>query len=103
MSGDSSDSGDLSLSCSVSSVEIEELEVLEVECYLGTVEPYQFELVASDSSAVALPLALKLSPAPVHLGSLTASQLPHVSPLLASQLPTVPLPASQPPVPPSAL
>ena len=46
MSGDSSDSGDLSLSCSVSSVEIEELEVLEVERYLETVEPYQFESLA---------------------------------------------------------
>ena len=31
MNGDSSNYGDLSLSCSVSSVEIEELEVLEVE------------------------------------------------------------------------
>ena len=32
--GDSSDSGDLSLSCLVSSVKIEELEVLEVESCL---------------------------------------------------------------------
>ena len=51
MSCDSSDSGDLSMYCSVSSVEIEESEVLEVEGYLETVEPYQFEPVASDSSA----------------------------------------------------
>ena len=34
MNGDSSDSGDLSLSCSVSSFKIEELEVLEVESCL---------------------------------------------------------------------
>ena len=34
MNGDNSDSGDLSLSCSVSSVKIEELEVLEVESCL---------------------------------------------------------------------
>ena len=48
MNGDNSDSGNLSLSCSVSSVEIGELEVLEVESYLETIEPYQFEPVASD-------------------------------------------------------
>ena len=53
MNGDTSNSGDLSLSCSVSSVKIEELEVLGVERCLETVEPYQFELIASDSSAVA--------------------------------------------------
>ena len=53
MNGDSSNSSDLSLSCSVSSVKIEELEVLDVESNLETVEPYQFECVASDSSAVA--------------------------------------------------
>ena len=46
------DSGDLILSCSVSSVKIEELEVLEVESSLETVDPYQFEPLASDSSAV---------------------------------------------------
>ena len=40
MNGNSSDSGDLSLSCSVSSIKIEELEVLEVESCLETVEPY---------------------------------------------------------------
>ena len=34
VNGDSSDSGDLSLFCSVSSVKIEELEVLEVESCL---------------------------------------------------------------------
>ena len=34
VNGDSSDSGDLSLSCSVSSVKIEELEVLEVKSCL---------------------------------------------------------------------
>ena len=66
MMGNSSDSGNLSLSCLISSVEIEEMEVLEVESYLETVEPYQFEPVASDSSAVALPLTLEMSPAPVH-------------------------------------
>ena len=57
MNGDSSDSGYLSLSCSVSSVKIEELEVLEVEVLevescLETVEPYQFEPIASDPSAM---------------------------------------------------
>ena len=46
MSGDSSD---LSLSYSISLVEIKELEMLEVESYLETVETYQFEPVASDS------------------------------------------------------
>ena len=52
MSDGSSDSGDLSLSCSVSSVESEESEVSELEGSLKTVEPYQFEPVASsDSSA----------------------------------------------------
>ena len=51
MSDSSNDSGDLSLSCSVSSVESEESEVSEVEGDLETVEPYQFEPVASDSSA----------------------------------------------------
>ena len=65
MGGDSSDSGNLNLSFLVSFVEIEGLEVLEVECCLETVEPYQFEPVASDSSAVALPLALEPSLAPV--------------------------------------
>ena len=34
MNGDSSDSGNLSLSCSVSSVKIEELKVLEMESCL---------------------------------------------------------------------
>ena len=51
MSDSSNDSGDLSLSCSVSSVESEESEVSEVEGDLETVEPYHFEPVASDSSA----------------------------------------------------
>ena len=51
MSDSSNDSGDLSLSCSVSSVESKESEVSEVEGDLETVEPYQFEPVASDSSA----------------------------------------------------
>ena len=115
VSGDSSDSGDLSLFCSVSSIKIEELEVLEVEGYLETVEPYQFNPVVSDSSAVVLPLVLELSTAPIHLGSSIALQPPHASPLpvslLASLSPTpqstllppVPLSVSQPPVPPSAL
>ena len=53
MNGDSSDSGDLSLSCTVSSVKIKELELLEVENCVVTVVPYQFQSVASDSSAVA--------------------------------------------------
>ena len=48
MSDSCNDSGDLSLSCSVYSVESEESEV---EGDLETVEPYQFEPVASDSSA----------------------------------------------------
>ena len=50
MSDSSKDSGDLSLFCSVSSVDSEESEVSEVEGDLETVEPYQFEPVASDSS-----------------------------------------------------
>ena len=50
MSDSSNDSGDLSLFCSVSSVDSEESEVSEVEDDLETVEPYQFEPVASDSS-----------------------------------------------------
>ena len=40
MSDRSSDSGDFSLSCSVSSVETEESEVSEVEGDLETDEPY---------------------------------------------------------------
>ena len=51
ISDSSSDSGDLSLSCSVSSVESKESEVSEVEGDLETVKPYQFEPVASDLSA----------------------------------------------------
>ena len=52
MSDDSNDSIHLSLSCSVSSVESEESYVSELEEDLKTVEPYQFEPVASsDSSA----------------------------------------------------
>ena len=39
MNGDSSHSGNLSLSCSISSVKIEELEVLEVE---NCLESYYF-------------------------------------------------------------
>ena len=50
MSDSSNDSGDLSLFCSVSSVDTEESEVSEVEGDLETVEPCQFEPVASDSS-----------------------------------------------------
>ena len=50
MSDSSNDSGDLSLFCSVSSVDTEESEVSEAEGDLETVEPYQFEPVASDSS-----------------------------------------------------
>ena len=47
MSDSSNDSG---LFCSVSSVDSEESEVSEVEDDLETVEPYQFEPVAGDSS-----------------------------------------------------
>ena len=51
-SGDSNNnSGNLSLSCSVSSIESKESEVSEVGGDLETVELYQFEPVASDSSA----------------------------------------------------
>ena len=46
----SNNSGNLSLFCSVSSVDSEESEVPEAEGDLETVEPYQFEPVASDSS-----------------------------------------------------
>ena len=52
VSDSSNDSGDLSLFWSVSSVDTEESEVPEVEGDLETVEPYQFEPVASDSSTV---------------------------------------------------
>ena len=41
LSNSSNGSGDLSLSCSVSSVEGEESEVSEVEGDLETVEPYR--------------------------------------------------------------
>ena len=51
MSDSSNDSGDLSLSCSVSSIENKESEVSEVEGDLETAELHQFELVASDPSA----------------------------------------------------
>jgi len=51
MSDSSSDSGDLSLSCSVSSVESDEAEVSEEEGDLQTIEPYQFEPEASESPA----------------------------------------------------
>ena len=53
MSDTSNDSDDLSLFCWVSSVDSEESEVPEVEGDLETVEPYQFEPVASDSSTEA--------------------------------------------------
>ena len=43
-------SATLSNSCLVSSVESKESEVSKVEGDLETVEPYQFEPVASDSS-----------------------------------------------------
>ena len=43
MSDSCSDSGYLSLSCSVSSVESEESKVSEVEGDIEMVEPYQFE------------------------------------------------------------
>ena len=50
MSDSSNDSGDLSLFCSVSSIDSEESKVPEAEGDLETVEPYQFEPVASDPS-----------------------------------------------------
>ena len=50
MCNSGNDSGDLSLFCSVSSVDSEESEVSEAEDDLETVEPFQFEPVASDSS-----------------------------------------------------
>ena len=53
MSDSSNDSGDLSLFCSVSSVDTKESEVSEAEGDLETVEAYQFEPVASDSSTEA--------------------------------------------------
>ena len=51
MSDRSSDSSDLCLSCSVSSVENQESELSEVEGDLKMVEPYQFEPVASSESS----------------------------------------------------
>ena len=51
MNDGSNGSGDLSLSCSVSSIKGEESEVSEVEGDLETVELYQFEPLASNSSA----------------------------------------------------
>ena len=50
MSNSSSDSVDLSLSFSVSSVKSEEYEASEVEGDLETVEAYQFEPKVSDHS-----------------------------------------------------
>ena len=50
MSDSSNDSGDLSLFCSISFIDSKESEVSEVEGDLETVELYQFEPVASDSS-----------------------------------------------------
>ena len=50
MSDSSNDSGDLSMSCSVSSIDSEESEVSVVEDDLQTVEPFQFEPIASVSS-----------------------------------------------------
>ena len=47
MRDNSSDSGDLSLSCSFSPVESDQSDVSEVEDGLQTIEPYQFEPVAS--------------------------------------------------------
>ena len=52
MSDNSNDSGNISLFFSVSSIDTKESEVPEVEGDLETVEPYQFESVASDSSTV---------------------------------------------------
>ena len=51
MSDSSNDSGNISLSCSVSSVDSKESKVSEMEGDLETVQLYQFEPVASDSSA----------------------------------------------------
>ena len=50
MGDNSNDSGHLSLCCSVSSIEREESEVSEVEGDLETVDLFQFEPIASDSS-----------------------------------------------------
>ena len=50
MSDSSNYSGNLSLFCSVSSIDTKESEVSEVEGDLETVEPYQFEPIANDSS-----------------------------------------------------
>ena len=49
MSDRSSDSGDFSLCCSFSSVENDKLEVSELDNPPKTIEPYQFEPVASKS------------------------------------------------------
>ena len=51
MSDSSNNAGDLSMSCSVSSVESEESQVSDVEGCLEIVKPYQFEPIASDSLA----------------------------------------------------
>ena len=52
LNNSSNDSGDLNLSCSVSSVESEESEVSEVKRDLETVEAYQFELVVHQRSQI---------------------------------------------------
>ena len=58
MSDNSSDSGDLSLSCSFSPVESDQSDVSEVEDGLQTIEPYQFEPVASESDSHTEPEAV---------------------------------------------
>ena len=51
MSDSSSDTGDLDLSCSFSSVDSDQSEVSELEDTPGTIEPYQFEPLASESDS----------------------------------------------------
>ena len=55
MSERSSDSSDLSLSCLFSSVESDQLEVSELDYAPEMIEPYQFELVASESDSNTVP------------------------------------------------
>ncbi|KAL5494339.1 hypothetical protein EMCRGX_G015652 [Ephydatia muelleri] len=50
-SDSSSDTGDLDLSCSFSSVDSDQSEVSELEDTPGTIEPYQFEPLASESDS----------------------------------------------------
>ena len=51
MSDGSSDTGDLDLSCSFPSVDSDQSEVSELEDTPGTIEPYQFKPLASESES----------------------------------------------------